>query len=111
ELRAGGAQALPFASVPNVARVLGWLREYGVRIVGTSDAARESLFEADLGGPLAFVMGEEHRGLRRSVQERCDILVRLPMHGTVQSLNLSVACGICRYGAGRQGAAAAAAPG
>src|SRR5690606_31238011 len=80
KVAAGAAEVLPFASVPNVARVLGWLREYGVRIVGTSDAARESLFEADLGGPLAFVMGEEHRGLRRSVQERCDILVRLPMH-------------------------------
>jgi len=111
KVAAGAAEVLPFASVPNVARVLGWLREYGVRIVGTSDAARESLFEADLGGPLAFVMGEEHRGLRRSVQERCDILVRLPMHGTVQSLNLSVACGICLYEAVRQRAAAAAAPG
>lgn len=110
KVAAGAAEVLPFAAVPNVGRVLGWLSEYGVRIVGTSDAAKQSLFGADLTGPLALVMGEEHRGLRKATQERCDLLVRLPMHGTVQSLNLSVACGICLYEAVRQRAAAAAAP-
>lgn len=108
KVAAGAAEVLPFAAVPNVGRVLGWLADYGVRIVGTSDAARQTLFEADLTGPLALVMGEEQRGLRKTTRERCDLLVRLPMHGTVQSLNLSVACGISLYEAVRQRTAPAA---
>ncbi len=102
KVAAGAAEVLPFAAVANVVRVLGWLADYGVRIVGTSDAAELALFEAELAGPLALVMGEEQRGLRKAVRERCSVLVRVPMHGTVQSLNLSVACGICLYEAVRQ---------
>jgi 23S rRNA (guanosine2251-2'-O)-methyltransferase len=106
KVAAGAAEVLPFAAVPNVGRVLGWLADYGVRIVGTGADAPQSVFEADLTGPLAFVMGEEQRGLRKATVERCDLLVSLPMHGTVESLNLSVACGICLYEAVRQGRAA-----
>lgn len=102
KVAAGAAEALPFAAVPNIGRVLAWLSEYGVVIVGTSDAAEESLFDADLAKPLALVMGEEHQGLRKKIEERCDRLVALPMHGSVSSLNVSVACGICLYEALRQ---------
>ena len=102
KVAAGAAESLPFAPVPNIGRVLGWLAEYGVRVVGTGDAAEASLFDADLSGPLALVLGEEHRGLRKSTRDRCDTLVRLPMHGSVSSLNVSVACGICLYETVRQ---------
>jgi len=111
KVAAGAAEVLPFAAVSGIGRVLGWLAEYGVRIVGTSEAGGESLFDADLTGPLALVMGEEQRGLRKSTVERCDLLVRLPMHGSVPSLNLSVACGICLYEAVRQRGSRAAATG
>ncbi len=102
KVAAGAAEVLPFAPVPNIGRVLGWLKEYGVRVIGTSDAAEASLFEADLSQPLALVLGGEHGGLRKATRERCDTLVRLPMHGSVSSLNVSVACGICLYEAVRQ---------
>ncbi|MGH8194922.1 MAG: 23S rRNA (guanosine(2251)-2'-O)-methyltransferase RlmB [Woeseiaceae bacterium] len=106
KVAAGAAETLPFASVPNIERLLSWLSEYGVRLVGTSDAAETSLFETSLTGPLALVMGEEHRGLRRKTAERCDALVALPMHGSVASLNVAVATGICLYEAVRQRRAA-----
>lgn len=102
KVAAGAAEQLPFAAVPNLGRVLGWLREYGVRTVGTSDAADDSLYDVDLRGPLALVMGREHEGLSRSVAKRCGQLARLPMHGSVSSLNVSVAAGICLYEALRQ---------
>ncbi|HEX2138604.1 MAG TPA: 23S rRNA (guanosine(2251)-2'-O)-methyltransferase RlmB [Woeseiaceae bacterium] len=102
KVAAGAAEVLPFAPVPNIARVLGWLAEYGVRVIGTSDAAEGSLFDADLAEPLALVLGGEHSGLRKKTREHCDALVRLPMQGSVSSLNVSVACGICLYEAVRQ---------
>ena len=73
-----------------------------ITLVGTSDTGSESLFDADLSGPVVFVMGREQSGLRKSVAERCDLLVNLPMRGSVQSLNVSVATGICLYEAVRQ---------
>jgi 23S rRNA (guanosine2251-2'-O)-methyltransferase len=102
KVAAGAAETLPFASVPNIDRVLSWLGEYGVRIVGTGDAAETSLYDARLTGPLALVMGEEHGGLRRKTTDLCDELVALPMHGTVSSLNVAVAAGICLYEVLRQ---------
>lgn len=102
KVAAGAAEALPFATVPNIDRVLGWLSDYGVRIVGTGDAAAASLYDTKLTGPLALVMGEERRGLRRKTAERCDDLVALPMQGTVSSLNVAVAAGICLYEVLRQ---------
>lgn len=97
KVAAGAAERVPFATVANTGKVLAWLSEYGVRIVGTSDAAEKSLYDSDLSGPVALIMGREHSGLRKNVIERCDELVSLPMHGSVTSLNVSVATGICLY--------------
>jgi 23S rRNA (guanosine2251-2'-O)-methyltransferase len=102
KVAAGAAEHLPFAPVANPGRVLGWLADYGVAIVGTSDSAGTSLFDTDLTRPLALVMGGEHRGLGKGVTSRCDVLVSLPMAGAVSSLNVSVAAGICLYEALRQ---------
>jgi len=102
KVAAGAAEQLPFASVGNIGRVLDWLGEYGVQRVGTSDRADASLYETDLTGPLALVMGREETGLGKSVAGRCDRLVSLPMAGHVASLNVSVATGVCLYEALRQ---------
>lgn len=102
KVAAGAAEQLPFATVGNLNRVLGWLADYGVRAIGTSDKADSSLFEADLSGSVALVMGREHTGLSKSISSRCDTLVRLPMKGVVSSLNVSVATGICLYEIVRQ---------
>jgi 23S rRNA (guanosine2251-2'-O)-methyltransferase len=102
KVASGAAESLSFAAVPNINRVLGWLQEYGVVVVGTSDAAGQSLYECDLTGPMALVMGREEKGLRKSIIERCDQLTSLPMAGEVSSLNVSVATGICLYEALRQ---------
>jgi 23S rRNA (guanosine2251-2'-O)-methyltransferase len=102
KVAAGAAETVPFAAVANVSKVLTWLADYGVRRIGTSDKAVDSLFDADLRGPLALVMGREHSGLRQQVESRCDQLVSLPMQGNVSSLNVSVATGICLFEAMRQ---------
>lgn len=102
KVAAGAAEQLPFVPVPNLGRVLGWLGDYGVRRIGTSDKAQGSLFQADLTGPLALVMGREHTGLGKGIAGRCDALVSLPMQGVVSSLNVSVATGICLYEIVRQ---------
>jgi 23S rRNA (guanosine2251-2'-O)-methyltransferase len=94
---AGAAERVPFATVANVGKVLAWLSEYGVTIIGTSDRAQKTLYETDLSTSLALVMGREHSGLRKNVMDRCDEVVRLPMRGAVSSLNVSVATGICLY--------------
>ena len=97
KVAAGAAEKLPFDSVANLGKALDWLGDYGVRRVGTSDKAESSLFDADLGGSVALVMGREHTGLSQGVANRCDTLVKLPMQGVVSSLNVSVATGICLY--------------
>lgn len=102
KVAAGAAETILFAQVPSLPRVLAWLKEYGVAIIGTSDQGEVSLFDTDLDRPLALVMGREHSGLGRSVAGRCDSLVSLPMVGTVASLNVSVATGICLYEVLRQ---------
>jgi 23S rRNA (guanosine2251-2'-O)-methyltransferase len=94
---AGAAERVPFATVANVGKVLAWLSEYGVTIIGTSDRAEKTLYETDLSTSLALVMGREHSGLRKNVMDRCDEVVSLPMRGAVSSLNVSVATGICLY--------------
>ena len=83
--------------VANPGRTLDWFGEYGIRRIGTSDRAEASLFETDLDGSVALVMGREHKGLSKGISERCDALVSLPMRGVVSSLNVSVATGICLY--------------
>ena len=102
KVAAGAAEQLPFVPVGNLGRVLGWLGDYGVRCIGTSDKADSTLFEADLSGSVALVMGREHTGLSKGIVSRCDTLVSLPMQGVVSSLNVSVATGICLYEIVRQ---------
>jgi len=98
----GAAESVPYVVVTNLARALRELKDAGVRLVGTSDDAPQSLYEADLTGPLAIVMGAEGEGMRRLTREHCDELVRIPMQGAVESLNVSVASGVCLYEALRQ---------
>jgi 23S rRNA (guanosine2251-2'-O)-methyltransferase len=102
KVAAGAAEQLPFAAVPSLRRVLDWLASYGVTIVGTSDKGETSVFEIDLNKPLALIMGREETGLSKGITSRCDTLVSLPMAGTVSSLNVSVATGICLYEVVRQ---------
>ena len=102
KVAAGAAESLNFAAVPNIGRVLGWLQEYDIRVVGTSDADGQSLFDCDLKGPMALIMGGEEKGLRKSVIERWDEVASLPMSGEVASLYVSVATGISLYEALRQ---------
>lgn len=102
KVAAGAAEVQHRAEVANLARFLAALGKTSVHIVGTDDMAPQSLYEAELDGPLALVMGAEGRGMRRLTRERCDQLVSLPMSGVVESLNVSVAAGICLYEAGRQ---------
>ncbi len=78
------------------------LKERGLQVVGTADAAEATLYEADLRGPLALVLGAEGKGLRQLTQRSCDRLVRIPMQGAVESLNVSVAAGVCLFEALRQ---------
>ncbi len=102
KVASGAAEVQVLAEVGNLARFLGHVAEAGMRIVGTDGQAETSLFEADLTGPLALVMGAEGEGLRRLTREHCDVLVRLPMQGVVESLNVGVATGICLYESVRQ---------
>jgi len=98
----GGAESVPYIQVTNLARTLKNLKAAGVWVVGTSDQAEQSLYEADLTGPLAIIMGAEGKGLRRLTSENCDFLVSIPMSGSVGCLNVSVASGVCLFEAVRQ---------
>lgn len=102
KVASGAAETVPFVQVTNLARTLRWLKERGVWLIGTADDASERLYDIDLTGAIGLVMGGEGRGLRRLTREHCDYLVRLPMRGVVESLNVSVATGICLYEAVRQ---------
>jgi 23S rRNA (guanosine2251-2'-O)-methyltransferase len=102
KVAAGAAESLPYASVANLGRVLGWLKDYGVAVLGTSDRASQTLYEAGLDRPLALVMGNEHTGLGKRIEALCDELISLPMQGSVSSLNVSVATGIFLYEINRQ---------
>jgi 23S rRNA (guanosine2251-2'-O)-methyltransferase len=102
KVASGAAESVPFVQVTNLARTLDALKEQGIWLIGTAGDASQTLFETDLKGPVALVLGSEGKGLRRLTRERCDILARLPMQGRVDSLNVSVAAGICLYEALRQ---------
>ena len=102
KVASGAAETQPIARVANLARFLKALQDMNIWVIGTDETGPATLFESDLSGPLAVVMGAEGQGLRRLTRERCDALVRLPMHGSVESLNVSVAAGICLYEAVRQ---------
>jgi len=92
----GAADTVPVITVTNLARTLRDLKERGVWILG-ADAGGENLFDADLTGPIAWVLGAEGQGLRRLTREHCDRIVGIPLSGSVESLNVSVASGICLY--------------
>jgi 23S rRNA (guanosine2251-2'-O)-methyltransferase len=111
KVASGAAETVPYLMVTNLARTLGELKEREMRIVGTSESAPRSLYDADLRGPLAIVLGAEGRGMRQLTARTCDELVRLPMLGAVESLNVSVASGVCLYEAVRQRLARVARPG
>lgn len=98
----GATETVPFIQVTNLARTLTELKEAGVWLFGAAGEAEQSLFQADLRGPIAIIMGAEGEGLRRLTRETCDVLLRIPMYGTVESLNVSVATGIFLYTALRQ---------
>jgi len=98
----GAAEVLPILIVTNLARVLRHLKDKGVWLLGTSDQAEQSLYEAGLTGAMALVLGSEEKGMRRLTSELCDFLVRIPMHGSVSSLNVSVATGVCLFEMKRQ---------
>lgn len=102
KVAAGAAGLQPVAEVGNLARFLKFLAAEGIWIIGTADAAERSVFDVDLTPGIALVLGAEGAGLRRLTRERCDELVSLPMRGAVESLNVSVAAGICLYEALRQ---------
>ena len=98
----GAADVIPLFQVTNLARTLSELQEQQIWVVGTAGEARQSVFDCDMAGPVALVMGAEGKGMRRLTRERCDELIKLPMLGTVSSLNVSVATGICLYEIVRQ---------
>lgn len=98
----GAAEVLPYIPVTNLARCLRKLQELGVWLIGTAGEAEKSVYQQDLTGPVALVMGAEGPGMRRLTRECCDGLVNIPMAGEVSSLNVSVAAGVCLFEAVRQ---------
>ena len=102
KVASGAAESVPYFMVTNLARTLNELKERGIRIIGTSDDAPKSLYDIDLSGPIAIVLGAEGSGMRQLTGRTCDELVSLPMRGAVESLNVSVASGVCLYEALRQ---------
>jgi 23S rRNA (guanosine2251-2'-O)-methyltransferase len=102
KVASGAAETVPYLMVTNLARTLADLKDRGLRIVGTADDATQTLFEVDLTGPLALVLGAEGDGMRQLTRKHCDVLVRIPMQGAVGSLNVSVASGVCLFEALRQ---------
>lgn len=98
----GAAESVPLVQVTNLARTMKQLQQMGVWIVGTAGETDKCLYDVKLSGPMALVMGAEGKGMRRLTKETCDELVKLPMAGTVSSLNVSVATGICLFEIVRQ---------
>ncbi len=99
---AGASDHLTYLQVTNLARAIEELQQADYMVIGLAGEASKSIYETDLKGKIALVLGAEGEGMRRLTRERCDLLVRLPMKGSVESLNVSVACGVCCYEALRQ---------
>ena len=98
----GAAEVIPLVAVTNLARTLEKLKQRGLWVVGTAGEAEQDLYQQDLTGPTILIMGAEGSGMRRLTRDLCDYLVRLPMAGSVSSLNVSVATGVCLFEALRQ---------
>jgi 23S rRNA (guanosine2251-2'-O)-methyltransferase len=102
KVASGAAETVPYITVTNLARTMRELKERDIWLIGTTDDAEKNLYEADFRGGVALVMGSEGEGMRRLTRETCDVLVSVPMFGSVESLNVSVASGVCLYEARRQ---------
>ena len=102
KVASGAAETVPYLMVTNLARTLNELKERNIWVIGTSDQAEKSIYDLDLKGPVALVLGAEGEGMRQLTAKTCDELVRIPMQGAVESLNVSVAAGVCLYEALRQ---------
>lgn len=98
----GAAESVPYLTVTNLARTMRDLKDRGILLVGTDDSAPGTLMDADFTAAAALVLGAEGAGMRRLTREHCDVLVRIPMYGQVESLNVSVSAGVCLYEARRQ---------
>lgn len=95
KVASGAAESVPYIAVTNLARTMRELRDRGIWMLGADERAEQDLYAARLSGPLAWVLGAEGEGMRRLTREHCDELVRIPMLGSVESLNVSVSAGIC----------------
>jgi 23S rRNA (guanosine2251-2'-O)-methyltransferase len=102
KVASGAAETMPYFMVTNLARTLNELKERNIWIIGTAEDAPQTLYQADLKGPTALVLGAEGAGMRQLTRKTCDALVSIPMRGAVESLNVSVASGVCLYEAARQ---------
>jgi 23S rRNA (guanosine2251-2'-O)-methyltransferase len=102
KVASGAAEKVNLVAVTNLSRTLAALQQRGIWIFGAAGEAGSTLYQADLSGPLALVMGSEGKGMRRLTREHCDHLVSIPMAGAVSSLNVSVAAGVCLFEAVRQ---------
>ena len=109
KVASGAAENVPYITVTNLARTLRELKDRNIWIVGADEGGESSLFDAKLAGPLAWVLGAEGEGLRRLTRENCDQIVSIPMFGSVESLNVSVASGVCLFESRRQRELASAA--
>ena len=97
KVAAGAAEHVPVVTVKNLGKVLAWMGDYGITRIGTSDAASESLYNIDHKGSVILIMGHEHSGISKMITSRCDKLACIPMYGSISSLNVSVATGICLF--------------
>jgi len=102
KVASGAAESVPYIVVTNLARTMRELKERGIWLIGADDEAPTSIYQAELEGAVAMVLGAEGEGLRRLTKDSCDLLVAIPMLGAVESLNVSVASGICLYEARRR---------
>jgi 23S rRNA (guanosine2251-2'-O)-methyltransferase len=102
KVASGAAEMTPYLMVTNLARTLSELKERNIWVVGADERAEKTLYEADLPDSIAWVLGAEGEGMRRLTRESCDLLVRIPMRGEVESLNVSVSAGVCLYESARR---------
>jgi 23S rRNA (guanosine2251-2'-O)-methyltransferase len=102
KISSGAAERVPFAQVTNLSRLMRDLQQRGIWLVGTSGDSETSLFQADMKGAMAVVLGAEGKGIRRLTRENCDQVIYIPMQGEAESLNVSVAAGVCLFEAYRQ---------
>ena len=102
KVASGAAESVPYITITNLARTLRELQERDILVLGAAGEAETDIYGVEQTGPLAWVLGAEGEGLRRLTRDTCDRLVRIPMHGSVDSLNVSVASGICLYEVRRQ---------